>query len=157
MLQHHRLTGSLETFVVSSELLKSNRLGDPAERVLPVYLPPGYDEATHRYPVVYVLPAFGSCAVGMVRWDIWEENIIQRFDRLIRSEECAEAILVIVDGSTRFGPALSSSTLTRWAPIRATSWTRSSRQSMLATELLRAPRPGRSWAVLPEASVRYVR
>ena len=37
-----------------SQVLASNPLGDPAERDLLVYLPPGYDHSgDRRYPVVF--------------------------------------------------------------------------------------------------------
>ena len=40
-----RLAGRLDEHVIDSEALRSNRLGDPAERPLWVYVPPGYDDA----------------------------------------------------------------------------------------------------------------
>ena len=45
------------------------RCGDPASRVVPVYLPPGYDDAVStRYPVVFCLTGFTGRGVtlGMV-------------------------------------------------------------------------------------------
>ena len=35
--------------------LVGNLLGDPSERDLFVYLPPGYDESERRYPAAYLL------------------------------------------------------------------------------------------------------
>ena len=35
-------------------------MGDPAERRVPVYLPPDYDDASARYPVVYFLAGFSG-------------------------------------------------------------------------------------------------
>ena len=53
------LAGRIDEHVISSELLRGNPLGDPHERPLLVYLPPGYDdEADRRYPVVYVIQGY---------------------------------------------------------------------------------------------------
>ena len=41
-----------------STVLKGNPLGDPHERDLFVYLPPGYEESDERYPTVYCLTGF---------------------------------------------------------------------------------------------------
>ena len=49
------LAGRLEERTIVSEQLRGNPLGDPHERPLWVYLPPGYDESTDRYPCVYVI------------------------------------------------------------------------------------------------------
>ena len=46
------LAGRMEEHHVTSELLRGNPLGDPHERPLWVYVPPGYDdEPARRYPV----------------------------------------------------------------------------------------------------------
>src|SRR5262245_55804466 len=45
--------------VLESELLKSNPLGDPANRETPVYLPPSYDdEPNRRYPMILAITGF---------------------------------------------------------------------------------------------------
>jgi hypothetical protein len=50
------LAGRTDEHVISSELLRGNPLGDPAERPLLVYTPPGYDDSPDRgYPAVYVI------------------------------------------------------------------------------------------------------
>jgi hypothetical protein len=46
--------------------LAGNLLGDPTERGLFVYLPPGYDESERRYPTAYLLHAYGETAELMV-------------------------------------------------------------------------------------------
>ncbi|MGH3317514.1 MAG: enterochelin esterase, partial [Nocardioidaceae bacterium] len=53
------LTGSLEEHVIESTLLRDNPLGDPHERPLWVYVPPGYDDDTERhYAAVYVIQGY---------------------------------------------------------------------------------------------------
>ena len=53
------LAGRIDEHVISSELLRGNPLGDPHERPLLVYLPPGYDDdPDRRYPSVYVIQGY---------------------------------------------------------------------------------------------------
>src|SRR5579864_287470 len=55
------LAGRIDEQVISSELLRGNPLGDPYERPVLVYLPPGYDESAgpgRRYPSVYVIQSY---------------------------------------------------------------------------------------------------
>ncbi|HZC42500.1 MAG TPA: enterochelin esterase, partial [Streptosporangiaceae bacterium] len=55
------LAGHLDEQVISSELLRSNPLGDPSDRPVWVYLPPGYDdEPGRRYPSVYVIQGYSG-------------------------------------------------------------------------------------------------
>ena len=51
---------------VESSHLAGNLLGDPSERDLFVYLPPGYEESDQRYPTAYLLQAFGETVAEMV-------------------------------------------------------------------------------------------
>ena len=50
------LAGRIDEQVIDSELLRGNPLGDPHERPVHVYLPPGYDDESggpaRRYPSV---------------------------------------------------------------------------------------------------------
>ena len=53
------LAGRLDRHTIVSEQLAGNPLGDPAERPLEVYVPPGYDdEPDRRYPSVYVIQGY---------------------------------------------------------------------------------------------------
>jgi hypothetical protein len=47
---------------IEGSRLAGNLLGDPAERNLYVYLPPGYEDSDARYPTAYLLHAFGANA-----------------------------------------------------------------------------------------------
>ena len=68
---------------ITSDLLRNNPLGDPYERRVPVYLPPGYDEGQARYPVVYLLAGFTGRGSYMLNDSAFDENIQERMDRLI--------------------------------------------------------------------------
>ena len=47
---------------LESPQLAGNLLGDPSERDLFVYLPPGYEDSDRRYPTAYLLHAYGGTA-----------------------------------------------------------------------------------------------
>ncbi|HVK26178.1 MAG TPA: alpha/beta hydrolase-fold protein [Actinokineospora sp.] len=53
------LAGRLDRKTITSDLLRDNPLGDPHERPLWVYVPPGYDlDTAARYPAVYVIQGY---------------------------------------------------------------------------------------------------
>lgn len=53
------LSGRLEELVIDSRALRGNPLGDPHERPLWVYLPPGYDDSPGAaFPAVYVIQGY---------------------------------------------------------------------------------------------------
>ena len=53
------LAGRLDRHTFNSRLLLGNPLGDPNQRPLWVYVPPGYDDdTTTRYPSVYVIQGY---------------------------------------------------------------------------------------------------
>ena len=53
------LAGRLDELVIDSQALRGNPVGDPHERPLWVYAPPGYDDdPTARYPTVYVIQGY---------------------------------------------------------------------------------------------------
>jgi hypothetical protein len=55
----YELVGRFDEHVFVSEALRGNPLGDPHQRPLWVYLPPGYDdESDRRYPSIYVIQGF---------------------------------------------------------------------------------------------------
>jgi len=88
----------------TSSVLRDNPLGDPHVRRLPVYLPPGYHDAPdRRYPVIWVLAPFTSWGERMFNLQAWDENIVQRMDRLVRSGQAEPAILAFPDAFTMFG------------------------------------------------------
>jgi len=86
-----------------SSSLKNNVLGDPVNRPIQIYLPPGYDEDTRRYPVAYLLAGFVGTGLSFMNYSPWEENIQQRLDRLISCDACKPMIVVMPDCFTRYG------------------------------------------------------
>ena len=86
-----------------SELLKGNLLGDPVERTLPVYLPPGYDDTGRRYPVAFYLAGFLGSGHSQLNWKPWHETLPQRLDRLIAEGRIKPLIVAFPDCFTRLG------------------------------------------------------
>jgi len=100
---HFRLHGRLVETRVAGRSLEGNRLGDPAERDLLVYLPPDYDTTSRRYPTVMLLPGFAATHRSMVAWTPWKRSTIEALDDQIVRGECAPTIVVMPDSTTRFG------------------------------------------------------
>lgn len=89
---------------VESTALKDNPGGEPETRRFPVYLPRGYtEEGADRYPVVYLLHAFGSGASSWLNQSGFSPSTLQRLDQLIDGGVVPPAIAVCPDGWTRLG------------------------------------------------------
>ena len=112
-----KLAGRVDTPYLESKVLQGNLPGDPVERMLPVYLPPGYDENPHRrYPVIYVLAGHGGSGPLMLASSAWGESFPERIDRLIRMGAMPPVIAVLPDCFTIFGGAqyINSTALGRY-------------------------------------------
>jgi enterochelin esterase family protein len=111
-----QLQGRLDTPWLESEVLKGNLPCDPTTRMVPVYLPPGYETSGRRYPVIYVLSGHGSSGPHMLNSPPWGESFPERLDRLIVSGAVPPVIAVLPDCWTIFGGAqyLNSSALGRY-------------------------------------------
>ena len=86
---------------VESRALAGNRQGDPNVRKIPVYLPPGYDGGA-AYPAIYWLHGFTGTAMAAINANPWVPSLPECMDRVIAAG-APPAILVMVDGFTRFG------------------------------------------------------
>lgn len=96
--------GRLDEHVFTSELLRDNPLGDPFERPLWVYVPPGYDQATQRrYPAVYAIQGYtGSIEMWRNR-SPWRPTYPEAADALFAGGEAPPCLVVFVDAWTRYG------------------------------------------------------
>jgi S-formylglutathione hydrolase FrmB len=97
------LHGRLEQGMFASELLRSNPLGDPAERPLWVYLPPGYPGQAQRYPSVYLLPGYGGSVASWRNQPTYGQPVLEMIDEAFASGQAPPAVVVCVDGWTRYG------------------------------------------------------
>lgn len=95
--------GRVELRTVESEVLRDNALGDPWRRELAVYLPPGSEEASARFPVLFLLAGFTSRGQSFLETHPWHRDVVPRYDELIATGEAAPAILVLPDCFTRLG------------------------------------------------------
>ena len=90
-----------------SPYLADNMLGDPGERDLFVYLPPGYEESDRRYACAYLLHAFGESSASVVTPETdgerWRPPIEDVLDPVFRRMEVPPMIVVIPDGNCRWG------------------------------------------------------
>ncbi len=98
------LAGRIHEHVITSELLRDNPLGDPAERPLWVYLPPGYDdEPGRRYPAVYVIQGYtGHLAMWRNR-SVYRQPFPETADAVFANGAAPPAIVVYVDAWTAYG------------------------------------------------------
>jgi Putative esterase len=96
--------GRLDERVIVSERLRGNPLGDPNERPLWMYLPPGYDdEPERRYPSVYVIQGFtGHLAMWRNR-TAFRQPFVELADAMFARHEAPPAIVVYVDAWTSLG------------------------------------------------------
>ena len=98
------LAGRLDRRVISSRLLRDNPLGDPWERPVWVYVPPGYDEApaARRYPAVYVIQGYtGHVAMWANRMP-FRQPFVETADAVFAGG-APGCVVVYVDAWTRYG------------------------------------------------------
>ena len=96
--------GRLDEHTFTSELLRGNVLGDPAERPLFVYTPPGYDdEPDRRYPSIYVIMGYTGIPTMWFNTNAYRPQFPVAADRVFASHEAPPAIVVYVDAWTAYG------------------------------------------------------
>ncbi|HEY9497010.1 MAG TPA: alpha/beta hydrolase-fold protein [Intrasporangium sp.] len=98
------LSGRIDEHVIDSALLRGNPLGDPHERPLWVYLPPGYDdEPNRRYASVYVIQGYtGQLAMWRNRTP-FRQPFLETADAVFAGGEAPPTIVVYVDAWTAYG------------------------------------------------------
>ncbi len=93
---------TIEMPVLESRALADNPIDDPANRVLPVLLPPDYADSSRRYPVIVGLTGFTGKGIMLLNEDAWQPNLVQRLERLYAAG-MPPAIFVLPDCFTRYG------------------------------------------------------
>jgi S-formylglutathione hydrolase FrmB len=101
---HVEPKGRFERSTVTSRVLQGNPLGDPHERPLWVYLPPGVgDDPARRYPSIYLIQGF----TGQV--DMWwnrsalRPSVPELLDELFAGGAVPPAVVALVDCWTSLG------------------------------------------------------
>jgi hypothetical protein len=98
------LAGALNSELIVSELLRDNPLGDPYERPLLVYTPPGYEtEPEHRYPAVYVIQGFTGNVANWRNRSPFRQPFPETADAVFATGQAPPAIVVYADAWTRYG------------------------------------------------------
>src|SRR5215831_12040859 len=96
--------GKILTHKFQSKVLRTNRLGDPFERDIIVYIPPGYEESDSKgYVAAFGLAGFGGQGRSFLNIDPLSENIESKMNRLISNKVCGPLLLVFVDCYTKLG------------------------------------------------------
>lgn len=98
-----RPQGTLVELTVDSTALAGNLLGDPSERTVAVYLPPGYPDSAGDYPLLVDLAAYTSSGLAHVAWRSFGDNLLQRVDRLVESGTMGPVVLAMPDSFTSLG------------------------------------------------------
>ncbi len=91
--------GQVVSRELRSEKFAGNKIGVSAERKMAVYLPPGYDGSSKRYPVIYFLPN----PYESYRAEFDRKDARALFDRAIGAGVTAEFIFVSADMTTPLG------------------------------------------------------
>jgi hypothetical protein len=98
------LGGRIDQLVIDSAVLRGNPLGDPHERPLWVYTPPGYDdEPDRRYPTVYEIQGYTGHVTMWGNRMAFRQPFIETADRVFATGEAPPAIVVYVDAWTAYG------------------------------------------------------
>jgi S-formylglutathione hydrolase FrmB len=98
------LAGRLEEHVITSDLLRGNPLGDPHQRPLWVYLPPGYgDDPDRRYPAVYVIQGYAGHVAMWHNRAQFRQPFPETADAVFARGEAPPALVVYVDAWTAYG------------------------------------------------------
>jgi S-formylglutathione hydrolase FrmB len=87
--------GSMERVKLESAALANNLIGEPSERSIQIYLPPGYESSGKRYPALYYLPGYGDQTMGAA--------LPGSVDSLIHAGTIQDMIIVVVPGNNRLG------------------------------------------------------
>ncbi|HEU4912906.1 MAG TPA: alpha/beta hydrolase-fold protein, partial [Actinomycetes bacterium] len=97
------LAGRLDEAVITSELLRDNPLGDPHERPVWVYLPPGYDDTDTRYPAVYVIQGYTGHVAMWANRTPFRQPFLETADQVFAGGEAPPCVVVLVDAWTAYG------------------------------------------------------
>jgi S-formylglutathione hydrolase FrmB len=98
------LAGRLDEHVIVSGRLDGNPLGDPRERPLWVYVPPGYDdEPDRRYGCVYVIQGYTGHLTMWANRSPFRQPFPELADAMFARGEAPPGIVVYVDAWTSLG------------------------------------------------------
>ncbi len=94
--------GSVHSQWHASQALRDNPWGDPSERELLLWLPPGYEHEDRRYPCVVFLPGFAGTGEMFLARRMMDPALPSVLDRLVE-EGCPPFIGVMPDVMSSVG------------------------------------------------------
>ena len=97
---NHRYSVVIYSF--HSRALEKNPLGDPADRLLIVLLPPGY-QGGQAYPQVWMLSGFGGTGRSFLNFNPFGEDLLERVNRLHAEGRLGPMVFVLPDTFTGLG------------------------------------------------------
>ncbi|HEY9503789.1 MAG TPA: alpha/beta hydrolase-fold protein [Pyrinomonadaceae bacterium] len=95
-------TSKIVQLKVPAPSLKGNLLGDPTEQPVYVYLPPGYEGSTKRYPTLYLLHGFTSNSSVWINGAYQGMKLQTLMDDSIKNGKVGEMIVVSANGSNAY-------------------------------------------------------
>lgn len=99
----HQWAGVLNEATISSEALRGNPLGDPHERPVLVYTPPGYDASADRYPSVFCLQGLTGQVTMWNNRMPFKRTTPELIDAGMADGRIPPAVVVFVDAWTAIG------------------------------------------------------
>jgi enterochelin esterase-like enzyme len=97
-------TGRIDELQIESEALRGNALGDPNDRPLWVYMPPGYDDdPDRRFPCVYVIQGLTGQLDMWGNREAFRPTYPENVDALFASGEAPPTLVAFVDCWTSLG------------------------------------------------------
>jgi S-formylglutathione hydrolase FrmB len=97
------LAGRLDRHTIESTVLRDNHLGDPHERPLWVYVPPGYDSSATRYPTVYVIQGYTGHLSMWANRTPFRQPFPETADAVFADGSVPGCVVVYVDAWTGLG------------------------------------------------------
>ncbi|HWS33580.1 MAG TPA: alpha/beta hydrolase-fold protein [Actinoplanes sp.] len=98
-----QLAGTLHHDTIDSQVLRGNPLGDPHERPLWIYTPPGYEQGTERYPSIYVIQGYSGQVTMWGNRQPFRKPFIETADQVFATEQAPGCVIVYVDAWTAYG------------------------------------------------------
>ena len=95
-------TSKLLGLKIQAPSLKGNLLGDPTEQPVYVYLPPGYEGSTKRYPTLYLLHGFTSNSSVWINGQYQGMKLQALMDDSIKNGKVREMIVVAANGANAY-------------------------------------------------------
>jgi S-formylglutathione hydrolase FrmB len=93
--------GTVRRLRLHSAALENNLLGDPADRIVDVYVPGGHSGA--GLPLLVDLVGYTGGGPAHTNWKNFGENVPERLDRLIGAGTMPPAVVAFPDCFTRLG------------------------------------------------------